>query len=451
MRTIIFAVVFWPAVVLAGEQSKNLAANGDFTLVAGGKPVKWEAAGDSRSVTQELRVARESDGGSYAQLACTRCEPVGPASHAMLAQVGQVNLQRGRRYEFSCRVRADGLIGGVVSVSITDMKVWSNCGLEAQIPVTAQWKTFRRVFRATRDVSISSRLQIWFNEPGTLCVADVRIVECRDEDVELTDVVPPASGRNLLPNGSFELGAAGWSSIGRGAGWGNLDHLHGVIEDTGGFHGRSFLRIPMGPGRTPVIYFDYYEPVARRELAPLAASIGWIALQKDKPYTLSCYMRANIESTPAIIGVTQKDPAGGERQQRQSIKLAKQWARHSLTFRPQARYAYVTIGPDLRDDRTAVDVDVDAVQLEQGDAAGDFAPRHQLELSLEPLQRAGMFFDDEELSLILRVGNFAGVPGHVTVTFAVTDFEDKPLSLPQQTLEVPARSTVERKLKLPAD
>ena len=86
------------------------------------------------------------------------------------------------------------------------------------------------MFRATRDIGPTGRLQIWFTEPGTMDVAEVRIVEAREQTIEFTDVVPRAHGKNLIPNGSFELGAAGWSSMGIGTGWGDLDRRHGTIE-----------------------------------------------------------------------------------------------------------------------------------------------------------------------------------------------------------------------------
>lgn len=38
------------------------------------------------------------------------------------------------------------------------------------------------------------------------------------EMVRFTHTVAPLGGKNLLPNGSFETGAAGWSSLGLGAG-----------------------------------------------------------------------------------------------------------------------------------------------------------------------------------------------------------------------------------------
>ncbi len=435
---------------LAADVPVNLIANGDFSVATGEKPQQWETSGDIKAVTQTLRVVRDAAGKACAELVCTRCEAGAPSAHAMLAQVGVLRLVKGQTYEFSCRLRSEGLAGGSVSVAISDTKAWANCGLEAQSPVGGEWRTFRRVFRASRDVGPANRLQIWFAEPGTLWVGDVRLVESRPEEVEFTEVVPPTHATNLLPNGSFEVGPAGWMSMGAGVGWGDLHRLHGSIESTGGQHGRNFLRIPLGDGQTPVLSFDYFEPVVRRELRPLAASRGWIRVEKGEAYTLSCFMRCAKDATPALLGARAKDPAGASQDHKLAVKLTTEWKRYAVTFRPQQRYVFVYAGPDLAEEQR-VDVDVDAVQLEKGEQATAFAPAGAVEFGIEPAAAGGVSFDNEDRPLILRAANHGDAAAKVTVRLSATDYLDAPAALPEQTLEIPARSNVQRPVKLPAD
>ena len=429
----------------------NLVANGDFSQVADGKPDKWQAAGDA-SVSQTLRAATDAAGNPCAELACTRYEPGGPASHAMLAQVGLGGLIKGRLYEFSCRMRAEGLRSHSVSVAISDTRTWTNGGLQEDLPVGAAWRTFRRPFRAAQDLGPAARLQFWFTEPGTLWVANVRIAECPPAEVEFTDLVPPAGGRNLVANGSFEVGGAGWSSLSFGpqTGWGGLDWLHGTIERTGGTHGRAFLRIPLGGDRTPVLYFDYYEPVVRRELQPLAASLGWIKVEKGAPYTLSCDMRASADGVRAVLGARVKDPAGPTQDHTLAVKLSKDWKRHSLTFRPEHRYAFVFAGPHVTEGQR-VDVDLDAVQLHEGHKATPFEPRAPVEFSVEPSQDAGIFEEGRPAGLVVRAFNHGAAAVRAAVKFAVTDFEDKTVPWRGDALEVPAGAAAERSFEIPAD
>ena len=434
----------------ADAEAPNLVANGDFSQVSGGKPDKWELSGNQQDVTQTLQVVKDKDQKAAAQLACARCEPRSPSSHAMLAQVGAVKLVKGRMYEFSCRMREEGLRGRSTSVAFQDTKDWTNCGLYEQFTIGVQWKTYKRVFFATRDVGPTGRLQIWFNEPGALYVADVRIVECRQEEVEFTDLIPARGGRNLVPNGSFEVGQSGWSSMGAGTGWGDLDQLHGKVEATGGSRGRSFLRIPLGEGQTPVLYFDYFEPVARRELRPLAATKGWIKVEKGSAYTLSCDMRAGEEDVRAVLGARARDPAGGRNDHKLTVKLTKVWKRYSLTFRPEHRFVFVFVGPDLAQEQR-VDVDVDAVQLEKGEQATDFQPRSEVEFAAEPSHDGGIIEEGQKAFLVLRACNHGQAPARAAVSFQVADFEDKPVQWPGESLEIPAGSTVRREREIPAD
>ena len=337
-----------------------------------------------------------------------------------------------------------------INVAIQETKGWLPSGLSTQFAVGPAWQQYKTMFRAVRDVGPTGRLQIWFAEPGTMDVADVRIVEAAAQKIEFTDVVAPAGGKNLVPNGSFELGGAGWSSMGTGVGWGDLDRLHGTIQ-AGGTQGKSFLRIPLGGDRTPVLYFDYFDPLVKRELRPLAASLGWIKVEKGAAYTLSCDMRSSVAGVRAVLGVRAKDPsAGGSNDYSQPQKLTTTWRRYSLTFRPQHDWVFVFAGPDLAEEQR-VDVDVDAIQLEKGDQATPFQPRTELEFAVEPGQPAGIFIEGEPNTLALRLCNHAATPATVAVDFQATDYADKPASLPSVSVDVPPQAPIKRDLPLPAD
>jgi len=445
-----FLILLTQAPLLAGPAAKNIVLNGDFSQIEKGKPVGWAASGD-QNVDQTLELVSEQDN-PCARLVCTRCEKRTGASHAMIAQVGAVKLEKGKYYEFSCRVRAEGLRGRSVSVAINDTEVWQGCGLSMELRLTKSWQQFHRIFQATRSVDKKSRLQIWYLEPGTLYLDDVRIVEVSPQEVEFTDVILPVGGKNLVANGSFEVGAAGWSSLGKGAGWGNLARLHGKIETSGGTHGRSFLRIPLGGDETPVLHFDYLRPVVKRELQPLAASLSWIPVEKGAPYTISCDMRASVEGVSAVLGVRAKDASDGSgyADHRQKVTLSKSWKRHSFTFRPARRYVFITVGPDL-DQETRVDVDVDAIQLERGERATAFEPRSTVEIGIEPSQAGGVFIPGEPAALRLRAWHDGPATAKVRVDFECTDFFDKPVPLPPVALDVPAASAIERDVVLPSD
>lgn len=444
--TVLLAVAAANAVAAEPE---NLVVNGDFSKVAAGKPDRWETAGD-QNVTQRLEAAKDDDGKPYARLVCTAFDSRSPSSHAMLAQHGGAKLVKGRAYEFSCRVRSEGLQSRSVSVAISNTEGWSNCGLQGSLRTGRAWKTHRLFFTATQDVGPTGRLQFWFGERGTLCVADVRIVEVSPQDVEFTDVVPPAGGKNLVRNGSFEVGPSGWSSLGRRTGWGNLSRLHGTIETGDAAHGRALLRIPLGGDKTPVLCFDYYEPLVRRELAPLAAGRGWIPVEPGKPYTLSCMMRADRDGTRAALGAHNERPTGGTMDYAQRVALTKDWQRHTVTFRPVHPYVYVFVGPYLEKEEPT-HVDVDAVQLEQAEAATAFEPRRSVEFALEPSEPAGILTEGAEAALGLTLCNHGAADARAEVALTVTDFFDRPVPWRGESTEVPARTVVRRNLQVPPD
>jgi hypothetical protein len=432
-------------------EAVNLVVNGDFAQVTDGKPDMWSASGDKTDVTQTLSAEKDTDGKPFARLVCTRCERRGSDSQAMLIQFGQIKLAKDRLYEFSCRMRASGLRSRTVGIAIQETNGWQSSGLYDQVGLGPAWKRYRIVFRAERDIGPTGRLQIWFFEPGTLDVSELWIVELAPQPEEFTDLVPPGGGKNLVFNGSFELGGAGWSSLGTGASWGgDLSGLHGTIEASGGSQGKSFLRIPLGGGRTPVLCFDYFEPVVQPQLRALAASLGWIKVEKGQAYVLSADLRASVDGVHALLGARACDPSAGWNDYDQQLNLTTAWKRYSLVFRPQHSYVFVYAGPDLAQDQR-VDVDLDAVQLEKSDKATDFQPHGDLEFAVEPAQPGGIFVEGEPAILRLCLCNNGASPATAVVTFTATDFSDKAVPLPNETVQLAANEGTSRLLHLPAD
>ncbi len=448
MAQAMFLCVFSGLPDARGAEARNLVANGDFSQVQAGKPLEWQTSGDE-NVTQTLEVASEG-GNPCAKLVCTRFEAKTPASHAMIAQCGHVALKAGKVYEMSLRIRAERLTGGCVNAAIMDTKTWDSCGFSEGLEVGPRWQEFRRVFRAACSADRTTRLQFWFTEVGTLYLDDVRLIEVTPKATEFADVIPPTGRRNMVFNGSFEVGATGWTSLGKGTGWGGLAVLHGKIVSSGGTHGRAFLRIPLGGGDTPVLHFDYYLPVERRELEPLAASLGWIPVEPNAPYTLSCDLRASENGVSAVVGARSGDPAGARTDHRRPIVLSDTWTRYTHTFRPTHRYAFVTVGPSVKEEKK-VHIDVDAVQLEKGEHGTPFEGRSLIEVGAEPSQAAGLFEQGDSGTLRVRAHNYSPSPRSVRVDFDVRDFFDHPITLPSESIAVPGLSGVQREIPLPSE
>jgi hypothetical protein len=443
----------FPGIALSADVTQDLVRNGDFKQIRDGTLDGWSAYGNTQKVTQALTAEKEGDT-SFAKLTCTRCEGSGGDSHAMVAQVGGANVEKGKIYEFSCRARAENLSSRSVTVALQDTKVWDTAGLRMDLALGKGWREFRRIFTATRTVNGTNRLQFWFNEPGTFCVTAVRIVELPQTAITFTDLVPPGDSRNLIPDGSFELGAGAWASLGQNVGWGNLARLHGRVETGAASHGQSFLRIPLGETDTPVLGFDYYQAVLRRELRPLAAHRGWIAVEQGQPYTLSCDLRASVDGTPAVLAIRTRDPARhpweNTRDLYQSVTLTREWKRYTFTFRPEFPYAFAAVGPSLEKE-SRVDVDVDAVQVEKGAQATAFVPRRAVEVCVEPNAAGGLFIRGEKASLRLSALNSGDAEATVRFTFSAKDFCDRPVPLEPVSIPLPAGKAATKEWPLPPD
>jgi len=439
---------------------ENLVKNPSFEegADARGVPHGWQASGDPNSVAQTLRLDRGRDGKGCARLACTRFAGRSPASHAMLCQMG-VPVQRGRLYRLAFWARAEQIGSETVSIALSDTAGWQNCGLEDMFVPTPRWERFENVFRATRDVGPSSRLQIWFNSTGTLWIDDVELRQLGpgEEPFRPGQIIPPGKGKNLVPNASFECGPDGWGSAewDRVTHWGGrMNRLFGEPDESTAFEGRQSLKIDLSPQNQPVCFFDYYELYRTPVRAPLAASQGFIEVEPGKRYTLSVSMKARQAGTPARLAVRQFQSGSFEK----AVRVSTTWDRYSLSFTPTARWCYVLAGPDLRITREeptppqSATLWLDAVQLEKGDRPTEFSPRAGLELGIASASPGNVFDRSEPLRwAVVLAGAAGGGPHRAKVELALEDFFGKQVWSDMFSVDVPAAESLPRPVILEPD
>jgi hypothetical protein len=444
-------VTLWVLVGVGGALGEgNLVVNGSFEQLTDERPAGWIAAGDA-AVTQTLTLDAGRTGGHSAKLECSGYARHSPASHAMLAQVDAVFVTAGETYRFSCWARAQGIRSRSVQLALVDTRNWENCGLSGELRPTGEWRRFEILFRASRTVTERSRLQFWFTENGTLWVDDVELVKVPPQPVRFSRRIEPTGSRNLLPNASFECGPDGWSSLGQRTGWGNLSGLFGSVVTDEPQHGRRSLRIELGPGKTPVTFFDYFQPVRIEQKAPLAANVGWVTVEKGSAYTLSAWMRADAEGVPASLLIRQCDPASSPVTASKGVILSREWQRYSLTVQASRGSMFVAVGPDLRKSPTdAAVVWIDAVQLEKGGTASDFTLREPIEIGFDS-GRFGNIFPSGPASLTITGENATASPVTITLHAETQDFFGRTLPAEEFNLSIPATGSaaVDWPLKLP--
>lgn len=424
-------------------QVSNLVANGSFEERQGGEggpPVAWSVSGSSE-VEQKLITETGPGGGRWARLECTRFGKPSPSTHAMICQVGKVGLKRGVWYKFSFRARGQDIKGNTLSVGINRTRPWGQVALGDSFFVGPEWERHEFLFRAKEDLEPAvSRLQFHYTSTGTFWLDDVLLVET-DQRPRWMPELPSDSGGNLIPNSSFECGSANWGSVTLSPGaWGqNLFRLEGDVVGGTVPHGERCLRISLGARTSPVMYFDYYDPVNRPLRQALVANGGWFRAKTDDRFTLSAWLRSDAPG--AIARLATVYPEG--RHAKRDVQVGIEWQRHEFTFQAQGGSFFVAIGLDLdaskRDDATLW---VDAIQLEKVEKATPYRPKRPVE-SFMSSPVIGNIHTRPAAGLALDVAayNDGGHPVRVAGAIDITDFKDQSADMRQVELNVPAKGS----------
>ena len=439
----------WFALVLifAGGLARgtdNLVRNGDFKLgtTAKGWPASWACAGDE-NVDQSLTLEQDPEHGPCAHLTCRRIKGGGPASHAMIEQSRVVALKAGQWYRVEFWARQEGMKSGSVSVKVAETKTWRETGVSGALRVTSTWRKVSFTDRALIDVpAANSRFQIWHSSTGSLWIAGVSITATKAPERRFSPSVETQGRRNLVPNSSFECGAAGWGSLTGHLGWGNLNRLVGEIDESAAAQGHRSLKIALNDQTIPVFFFDYFEMQRTPVKMPLAANAGWIAVEKGGEYTLSAWLKTDADGVSAALGVN----FGGSPVTR-NVKLSREWKRYSFTVKAREDHCFVALGPDLQQGPTAATVWIDGVQFEKGAAASDYAPADPTEVTVATAKGVFVYNAGEPIDLTAAAFNASGAPVEAKVTVRFTDFYDAPAGGKEAALPVAPQSAATLKLE----
>jgi hypothetical protein len=422
-------------------RAQSLVYNGSFSVMGPlpGVPDGWTAAG-LEGIEQKLTVFNDPVRGTVAQLTCTKFVSGSPASHAMLAQERRVGVKRGQWYRLRLWARGVDIGAGVVQVALSNERNWSNTGLSGSFLPSAQWEQQEFIFQGSQDLRPEdSRLQIWFTSTGTLWVSDVGLTEMADFHIERHPVLLPSGGPNPIPNSSFECGGSGWGCSALGLpGWGTqVFRLLGAWDTSRAFDGRASWRLSADD--FPMLYFDYYEPMAYRVRCLLLGHEGWVPVEPGRPYVFSAYVQAASPGVPVRVLVREAD---GPRHQ-EVFSVGRNWQRVQVSFTASQRYACGFVGLDLRDSKNAEGtIWVDAAQFEPGAAPTAYQPRDDVETRMET-DRTGHIFTDPArgLNVRLRAWNSSDREQTVRGVLSVTDFLDRTVWQSSPSITVGAKAS----------
>jgi hypothetical protein len=439
---LLITLVLAVAANLCCAADTELVFNGSFKQAgeSGGAPDGWTASGD-RAIQQRLTFDTGRDGKRCAKLECTAFGGEGPASHAMIAQTGRVAVRHGLWYRLTFWAKGEGIKGSFVDVALTNTRHWENAGLAEAFTVPPKWQRFEFLFQAKDDLpTAASRLQFWFKGTGTLWLDDVSLVESAT-GLEWFPQIATDGAKNFILNSSFECGGANWGGYtwGISGGWmGNLYRLEGDVDAAVASHGGHSLKIALSPKTLPVFWFDYYEPIRQPVRRVLAANRGWFRVTPGERLTLSVFMRADSDGVVAQLAAIEAP----SRTLRKAVTVGREWKRFEFTFAPRQPFLFIAAGLDLEESkRNAATLWLDAIQLERGDHASDYAPRTAVESFIETAAEGNTFTKPADgATLTVRAFNDGGSEQTVRGKLTVTDFFDKTAFENQSVVAVPARS-----------
>jgi hypothetical protein len=431
-RETMAALIIWGALGCFGNAipavltGSNLVKNSTFEYDTdnNGVPDGWTTSGGSE-VRQELTRDVGQAGGHSARLACTAFGGDTPGAHAMVCQVGHAEVNRGQWYRLGFWVKGEDVDRSICHAKLANTRTWASTGIGASFAVTPTWRYIEKFCQSTADVPAEhSRLQFWFTSTGTLWLDHVTF-EAVDMRQRYLPELLAGDTRNLIPNASFECGTGGWGSYSpQLPSWpGNLFRHYGEVDPSESVHGRQSLRVRLDKEQCPVLYWDSFNAHIKPVHSLMTAHHGWVRVQPGRPYTFSCFLKANRPGVPTKLLAV---PCSGDPQQL-DVRVGTQWMRHQFTFTPQAEYVWMAAGQDLRwRSAETSTLWVDAVQLEPGRLASEFRCRAEIEVYMETTETGNLFFDPEKgLKVDLRLFNAAekerSVRGHVVAT----DFFDR--------------------------
>ena len=193
------------AVSPAAANAENLLENSGFesSFSDSGVPAGW--LDNSSWADLDVTYARETEnphsGAACLRLTCTRFAD----GAVQFIQKPRIAIRKGKTYRVSAWLRAD--MTDPVAVMLRKGPPPWTVYAERAIPPTAEWQKLEYFYTSTVD---EPRLYVMtrMTSQGTLWLDDLWFEEVTAEQARALS--PPVEAGNLLENGSFELGQAGW-------------------------------------------------------------------------------------------------------------------------------------------------------------------------------------------------------------------------------------------------
>lgn len=296
-------------------------------------------------------------------------------------------------------------------IQLLDGRTGLVCGTTALIPnITPDWGR-RAAYVRTTDAASPGMLSIAFEGPGELRLDDVSLEELQPSD---HNIWPAEDRPNLVYNGSFELGGAGWATLGYGG-------LVGDIDRSTAVHGQASYRLRWSADALPMVVSDYPRPTVAPATDLQLATLGWLRLQPGKPYSYSLYLKTDGAQLPVQIGMVFLDQSvarSGE-----VVMAGPTWCRYRGTLTPPSDLAFLVAQPSAPPpDHAGPTLWVDSVVVAPADPPERYVSRYPVELALSPVGGAWIGPAGQPLAVRVDVFNYDDAPFAGSVHVRTIDY-----------------------------
>jgi hypothetical protein len=411
---------------------ENLVKNNGFDDIdkKNGTIKYWSVAG-----AKEIKLSVSLDNGfenkgKSLKFECNKFSGSNSDSHAMVCQVGQINLNKNKWYKLVFTAKQNNITTENIQVAIVNTKSWNDIGFNETVTLDNEWNKYELFFKASADLQDNnSRLQFWFKSTGTLWLYNVGLFETPEVRSErFPQILKEDNSINLIKNGSFECGTSGWGSysIIGGNWWGNIYKLIGELDNTTSVDGKNSLKVELSKEKPHVLYWDILD-LSRKEITNIfTANIGWFHLTPDKIYTLSVYLKTD---NPDARGYLMIHKSSDDKNLTHDFKLSKEWKKYDYTFRAKDESIWVGAGFNISQIKNEkANLWIDAIQLEAYDESTRYKEISPIQVTGETKQEGNIFTTEKipfSIPLILNEYNSTDSLQEENVKISVTDFYNK--------------------------
>ncbi|MFH0963409.1 MAG: sugar-binding protein [Planctomycetota bacterium] len=378
---------------------------------------------------------------------------------------GRLRLKKGERYRFTMWYRSNVpiILNAWNDGKMTDLRKqpfpeefrpfrdlgadWAGNIFHEIIPPSAEWAKGSFLFTAPADYEREKverstiDIQLAAQREGWMVIDDVTIARTseREKPGRASERQAPEEGErrtgNLLTNASFEAGLRG--------GWRVVEQrdFRAPVDSEIAYHGVRSVRLDL-----PCFEDRIHAPGGRLRNTVLSSLVR---LAPGRTYTFSAYAKTSGPEGPNVkISVFGCEvPDSGEPIASARLASTGEWQRGEVSFE----------APPMPHDSYFVSVDVwsvkpgsvwlDALQLEEGESAGEFQPGEAVAFGLSTTQEGNLFLTTEPFETTLLIANEGSEIRDFTYTVRIVNIRDEEIWSRRESVDALPAGVTERMVR----